>query len=52
MIKLINRNTGTTMWVANERVAEYLAAGHKPAVQVPEAPPYDKKAGRKKTQKK
>ena len=43
MIKLINKLTGTEMWVADERVAEYLAAGHKPAVEVPPAPPLPKK---------
>ena len=31
MIKLINKTTKTPMWVADERVNEYLAAGHKPA---------------------
>ena len=31
MIKLINRQTGTDMWVADDRVAEYLKQGHKPA---------------------
>lgn len=31
MIKLINGITGTEMWVADNRVEEYLAAGHKPA---------------------
>ena len=30
MIKLINKTTGTPMWVADERVEEYKAAGHKP----------------------
>lgn len=39
MIKLINAITGTEMWVANDRAAEYLARGHKPAVEVPPAPP-------------
>lgn len=29
MIKFKNRLTGTTMWVADERKDEYLAAGHK-----------------------
>ncbi len=43
MIKLINKITGTEMWVADERAAEYLAAGHKPAVEVPPAPPLPKK---------
>lgn len=31
MIKLINRVTGTEMWVADDRLKKYLAAGHKPA---------------------
>ena len=43
MILLINKITGTEMWVADERAAEYLAAGHKPAVEVPPAPPLPKK---------
>lgn len=42
MLKFINRVTGTEMWVANEREQEYLAAGHKPAVIVPKAPPIEK----------
>lgn len=29
MIKLINRTTGTAMWVADNRVNDYLAKGHK-----------------------
>jgi hypothetical protein len=29
MIKLINKTTGTPMWVADERKDEYLEAGHK-----------------------
>lgn len=33
MLKLINRVTGTTMYVADYRVADYLAAGHKLAVK-------------------
>lgn len=32
MIKLINRVTGTEMWVADDRVEEYKAAGHVLAV--------------------
>lgn len=31
MVKFINAFTGTEMWVAEERVEEYKAAGHKPA---------------------
>ena len=29
MIQLINKFTGTPMWVADDREKEYLAAGHK-----------------------
>ena len=29
MIKLINKLTGSVMWVAEERKDEYLAAGHR-----------------------
>lgn len=52
MIKLINKFTGTEMYVAENRVQEYLAAGHKPAVVVPEAPPLPKKPATKTTTKK
>ena len=31
MVKFINRLTGSEMWVAEDRVEEYKAAGHKPA---------------------
>lgn len=34
MIKFINRLTGTEMWVADNRVDEYLAAGHKLAADI------------------
>lgn len=34
MIKLINKTTNTPMWVADERVNEYLAAGHKSASEL------------------
>lgn len=33
MVKFINAYTGTEMWVAEERVEEYKAAGHKPAAE-------------------
>ena len=33
MIELINKTTGTTMWVADSRLEEYLAAGHKLAAE-------------------
>ena len=29
MVKMINRVTGSVMWVTEERKDEYLAAGHK-----------------------
>lgn len=29
MVEMINRISGTHMWVAKSRVAEYLKAGHK-----------------------
>ena len=32
MKHLINKLTGGDMWVADNRVNEYLAAGHNPAV--------------------
>ncbi len=51
MIEFINRITGTRMWVAENRVEEYKAAGHTPAADfVVEKP--TKKAPVKKTAKK
>lgn len=38
MIKFININTGTEMWVADNRVEEYKAAGHKLAAENAEKP--------------
>lgn len=37
MIKMINRTTGTEMWVHETRLDEYLEAGHKLA-PAPEPP--------------
>ncbi len=34
MIEFINRMTGTRMWVADDRVEEYKAAGHAPAADI------------------
>ena len=31
MVRLVNRLTGTEMWVHETRLSEYLAAGHVPA---------------------
>lgn len=33
MVRLINKLTGGDMWVADARVDEYLAAGHKLAAE-------------------
>lgn len=33
MVEFINAFTGTQMWVADERVEEYKAAGHKLAAE-------------------
>ena len=40
MKKLINAMTGTEMWVADNRLDEYIAAGHMPAA-VPEEEPIE-----------
>ena len=48
MIKLINRITGTEMWVADNRLDKYLAAGHKLAADIPEKPAKKKPAVKKK----
>lgn len=45
MIKLINAQTGTEMWVHESRLAEYLAAGHKLAPPPP-PPPRPKRGGK------
>lgn len=39
MVELINTMTGTRMLVAEDREAEYLAAGHRPAREKKEAAP-------------
>ena len=48
-VKMIDKTTGVDMWVDGSRYEEYLKAGHKPAVEVPEAPKVEpvKKATRK-----
>ena len=51
MIRLINKVTGTEMFVAEERVDKYLAAGHKLAaepVTEPKAETPKKKTTKKK----
>lgn len=49
MVKFINKTTGSVMYVADERVEEYKAAGHKLAAK-PETP--KKKQTAKKSAKK
>lgn len=62
MIRLVNRLTGTEMWVHGSRLKEYLAAGHVPAAApkpeqepeieaapAPEQEPKPKKTAPKKT---
>ena len=50
MVKMINALFGGEMWVSDDRVGEYLAAGHKLAVSKPVVKP--KKKPSKKTKKK
>lgn len=49
MIKFINKLTGTEMWVADNRVEEYKAAGHKPAADAEK--PAEKPVKAKRTKK-
>lgn len=37
MVELVNKVSGGRMWVADDRVEEYLAAGHKLAAGKAEA---------------
>lgn len=48
MVRMINRLTGTEMWVADERVEEYKAAGHKPAADAVAEPAKETKPAVKK----
>ena len=52
MIKFINRMTGGDMWVAENRVEEYKAAGHKLAAEASPVPTEAPKEPKKKTAKK
>lgn len=47
MVKMINSAFGNEMWVAENRVDEYLAAGHKLAA----SPAKEKPAAKSKTTK-
>lgn len=53
MVKFINRLTGTAMWVMEDRVDEYKAAGHKLAASSNTEKPAEKtkKAAKKATKK-
>lgn len=51
MVKMINGLFGTEMWVSEDRVEEYLAAGHKLAASPAPAKPA-KKTTKKNTKKK
>ena len=51
MIKMINALFGNEMWVAEERVEEYKAAGHKLAASDTKPAEVPKKAARKKQQR-
>jgi hypothetical protein len=54
MIRMINNITGSTMWVAESRLDEYLGAGHKlaslPAKPAP-AEPVKRPPAKKSTKK-
>ena len=49
MVKFINKLTGSEMWVADDRVEEYKAAGHVPAAVFAMEKPTEEKP--KKTRK-
>lgn len=52
MIRMINCLTGSTMWVAESRLDEYLGAGHKlasPPVKPAPAEPVKRPPAKKKT---
>lgn len=51
MIRMINKTTGSTMWVHESRLDEYLEAGHKlasPPVKPAPAEPVKRPPARKK----
>lgn len=52
MIKLINSHTGTEMWVSEDRINEYLAAGHKLAASHAEESIEEPKTAKKSKTKK
>lgn len=52
MVKMINKAYGVDMWVADDRVEEYKAAGHELAASSPKEPTEAKPKAKKKTTKK
>ena len=48
MVKFIHAQTGGEMWVAEDRVEEYVAAGHKPAAKPAVKPAEKPKTGARK----
>lgn len=51
MIEFTNAVTGTQMWVADDRVDEYKAAGHKPAASTTKEKPAEEKPKRAATKR-
>lgn len=52
MVKFINKDFGTEMWVAENRVEEYKAAGHKLAASLDAEKPAEEKPKKKTATKK
>ena len=52
MVKFYHTISGNEMWVAEDRVDEYKAAGHKPAAEVDAKPEADKPAPKAKATRK
>ena len=52
MVKLINIYTGTEMYVAEERMQEYLDAGHKEVLKIVPAKRPEKKTVKKRSTRK
>lgn len=48
MVEMIHARTGNRMWVADDRVEEYKAAGHKPAADNAEKPAEKPQRGKRK----
>lgn len=51
MVRFIHKVTGGDMWVHEDRVDEYKAAGHKPAAPCPTRTPEKKTRTAAKTKK-